>query len=193
MEDLKSEIPKPPLQFLVEFCRTVAHISCSKKITVSLQYSIFHWLWFNHLFCWWLFVIDLCNFFSIIFVCVWVLFYFVSRIIGVPARLCSAFDACCEYPISTPSNTTADGVHKQTTVAVQYIDRFDRQGIIPVRWKVADNLLHCVAILLQLQVTFGNTDSPFEPVKKNQFEFKVCTIFYTGMNQYFQIACETGC
>ena len=68
---------------------------------------------------------------------------------------------------------TADRVHKQTTEVLLYIDRFDGQEIVPVRWKVANNLLQCIIIFLQLQVTFGNTDSAFEPVKKNQFEFKV--------------------
>ena len=66
---------------------------------------------------------------------------------------------------------TADRVHKQTTEVLLYIDRFDGQEIIPVRWKVAGNLLQCITILLQ--VTFGNTDAAFEPVRKNQFEFKV--------------------
>ena len=68
---------------------------------------------------------------------------------------------------------TAARVHKQTTEVLLYIDRFDRQEIILVRWKVADYLLQCITILLQLQVTFGNTNSEFEPIKENQFEFKV--------------------
>ena len=68
---------------------------------------------------------------------------------------------------------TAARVHKQTTEVLLYIDRFHRQEIIPVRWKVADYLLQCITILLQLQATFGNTNSAFEPIKKNQFEFKV--------------------
>ena len=79
----------------------------------------------------------------------------------------------CWDPIRTPVNMTADRVHKQTTEVLLYIDRFDGQEIVPVRWKVANNLLQCIIIFLQLQVTFGNTDSAFEPVKKSQFEFKV--------------------